>query len=51
MPRLLIVGGDDAGISAALRARELAPDWESRSLSPTPIQISAFAAFPMSVGT
>lgn len=28
MPRLFIVGGSDAGISAALRARELAPDWE-----------------------
>ena len=27
MPRLFIVGGSDAGISAALRARELAPDW------------------------
>ncbi len=28
MPRLFIIGGSDAGISAALRARELAPDWE-----------------------
>jgi hypothetical protein len=28
MPRLFIVGGSDAGISAALRARELAPEWE-----------------------
>ncbi|MFG1360162.1 MULTISPECIES: FAD-dependent oxidoreductase [Xanthobacter] len=28
MPRLLIVGASDAGISAALRARELAPGWE-----------------------
>jgi NADPH-dependent 2,4-dienoyl-CoA reductase/sulfur reductase-like enzyme len=28
MPRLLLVGGSDAGISAALRARELAPDWQ-----------------------
>ena len=28
MPRLFIVGGSDAGISAALRARELAPDWQ-----------------------
>ena len=27
MPHLFIVGGSDAGISAALRARELAPDW------------------------
>jgi NADPH-dependent 2,4-dienoyl-CoA reductase/sulfur reductase-like enzyme len=27
MPRLFIIGGSDAGISAALRARELAPDW------------------------
>ena len=27
MARLFIVGGSDAGISAALRARELAPDW------------------------
>lgn len=27
MPRLFIVGGSDAGISAALRARELALDW------------------------
>jgi NADPH-dependent 2,4-dienoyl-CoA reductase/sulfur reductase-like enzyme len=27
MSRLFIVGGSDAGISAALRARELAPDW------------------------
>lgn len=28
MPSLFIVGGSDAGISAALRARELAPEWE-----------------------
>ena len=28
MPQLFIVGGSDAGISAALRARELAPDWQ-----------------------
>ncbi len=28
MARLFIVGGSDAGISAALRARELAPEWE-----------------------
>ena len=28
MPRLFIVGGSDAGISAALRARELAADWQ-----------------------
>lgn len=28
MPDLVIVGGSDAGISAALRARELAPDWK-----------------------
>lgn len=28
MARLFIVGGSDAGISAALRARELAPDWQ-----------------------
>ncbi len=28
MRRLFIVGGSDAGISAALRARELAPDWQ-----------------------
>ena len=27
MQNLFIVGGSDAGISAALRARELAPDW------------------------
>jgi NADPH-dependent 2,4-dienoyl-CoA reductase/sulfur reductase-like enzyme len=27
MPKLFIIGGSDAGISAALRARELAPDW------------------------
>jgi NADPH-dependent 2,4-dienoyl-CoA reductase/sulfur reductase-like enzyme len=27
MKRLLIIGGSDAGISAALRAREVAPDW------------------------
>lgn len=28
MSRLFIVGGSDAGISAALRARELAPEWQ-----------------------
>lgn len=28
MPELFIVGGSDAGISAALRARECAPDWK-----------------------
>ena len=28
MSRLFIVGGSDAGISAALRARELAPEWK-----------------------
>jgi len=28
MARLFIIGGSDAGISAALRARELAPDWQ-----------------------
>lgn len=28
MPRLFVVGGSDAGISAALRVRELAPEWE-----------------------
>jgi hypothetical protein len=28
MPRLLIVGGSDAGISAACVPRELAPEWE-----------------------
>ena len=28
MPRLFIIGGSDAGVSAALRARELAPDWQ-----------------------
>lgn len=28
MSRLFIIGGSDAGISAALRARELAPDWQ-----------------------
>jgi hypothetical protein len=28
MPKLFIVGGSDAGISAALRARELAPEWQ-----------------------
>jgi len=28
MPRLFIIGGSDAGISAALRARELAPEWQ-----------------------
>lgn len=28
MPRLIIVGGSDAGMSAALRARELAPEWQ-----------------------
>lgn len=28
MPRLFVIGGSDAGISAALRARELALDWE-----------------------
>ncbi len=28
MARLLIIGGSDAGISAALRARELSPDWQ-----------------------
>lgn len=28
MPRLFIVGGSVAGISAALRARELASDWQ-----------------------
>ncbi len=27
MPHLIIVGGSDAGISAALRAREVAPGW------------------------
>ena len=29
MARLFILGGSDAGISAALRARELAPEWEA----------------------
>jgi len=28
MPHLLIIGGSDAGISAALRAREVSPAWE-----------------------
>ncbi|MGQ9687128.1 MAG: FAD-dependent oxidoreductase [Thiobacillaceae bacterium] len=28
MPHLLIIGGSDAGISAALRAREVVPAWE-----------------------
>jgi NADPH-dependent 2,4-dienoyl-CoA reductase/sulfur reductase-like enzyme len=28
MPHLLIIGGSDAGISAALRAREVDPTWE-----------------------
>jgi NADPH-dependent 2,4-dienoyl-CoA reductase/sulfur reductase-like enzyme len=28
MNRLFVVGGSDAGISAALRARELAPEWQ-----------------------
>lgn len=28
MPRLFIIGGSDAGISAALRTRELAPEWQ-----------------------
>ena len=28
MPRLFVIGGSDAGVSAALRARELAPEWE-----------------------
>ncbi|MBU0768036.1 MAG: FAD-dependent oxidoreductase [Proteobacteria bacterium] len=28
MKKFLIIGGSDAGISAALRARELAPNWE-----------------------
>jgi NAD(P)H-nitrite reductase large subunit len=28
MPKLFIVGGSDAGISAALRAREIAPEWQ-----------------------
>lgn len=28
MSRLFIIGGSDAGISAALRARELAPEWQ-----------------------
>ncbi len=28
MPRVLVVGGSDAGISAALRAREVSPGWE-----------------------
>ena len=28
MPHLLIIGGSDAGISAALRARELNPSFE-----------------------
>jgi NADPH-dependent 2,4-dienoyl-CoA reductase/sulfur reductase-like enzyme len=28
MARLFIVGGSDAGISAALRARELTTDWQ-----------------------
>ena len=28
MGRLFIIGGSDAGISAALRARELAPEWQ-----------------------
>ncbi len=28
MPHLVIVGGSDAGVSAALRAREVAPEWE-----------------------
>lgn len=30
MKRLLIIGGSDAGISAALRARELRPDVDVR---------------------
>ena len=28
MKKFLIIGGSDAGISAAVRARELAPNWE-----------------------
>jgi NADPH-dependent 2,4-dienoyl-CoA reductase/sulfur reductase-like enzyme len=28
MPKLFIIGGSDAGISAAVRAREIAPEWE-----------------------
>jgi NADPH-dependent 2,4-dienoyl-CoA reductase/sulfur reductase-like enzyme len=28
MGRLFIIGGSDVGISAALRARELAPEWQ-----------------------
>ena len=28
MKRLLIIGGSDAGISAALRAREVDPSWQ-----------------------
>lgn len=31
-PRLVIVGGSDAGISAALRAREVDPSWEVEML-------------------
>ena len=30
MPQLLIIGGSDAGISAALRAREVDPSWNVR---------------------
>lgn len=32
MNHLLIIGGSDAGISAALRAREVNPDWEATVL-------------------
>ncbi|MBC7238168.1 MAG: CoA-disulfide reductase, partial [Chloroflexi bacterium] len=28
MPHLLIIGGSDAGTSAALRAKEVSPSWE-----------------------
>ena len=41
---LVVVGGSDAGISAALRAQELAPDAESRSWLRTIIPTSAYAA-------
>ncbi len=32
MSHLLVIGGSDAGISAALRAREINPDWEVTAL-------------------
>ena len=47
MPKLFIVGGSDARISAALRARELAPEWQVTVAVADVIPVSAFAVFPI----